>query len=216
MDDTVIRAITAVQLDDGSVESWFELICRTHAQVVESGQVEWSHFGTALAEGAMAAGISRVLVDQFVEHMAANDMAPLETVGHLAEAPTELAYAYRESMSATVAADTTDVAYDEQAWQTFLVEHGARWDGTADAWDQFRTWFLYEAEQHQLAAPATGFITYAESQQDKTAVFAQYQVPLAAAEQQPATNAGAFPKTRHGDSGEWVEYLDAMLTHNGF
>jgi hypothetical protein len=222
MNDTVSLAIYAVHLDDDSVERWFELICRTYAGVVEAGHLDWRNFVSALTDGAMPAGVSSALVEQFADQMTANDRAPLETVGHMAELAAELPRHYREgAMAAQSAAAVPAEHYDESAWHAFLVAHGARWDGAENSWHQFRAWFLYEAEQRGLAVPANQFIAYAESQQDKAGVFAEWQIPLAAAhataDDRPTTvNADAFPETKHGDAGEWVEYLHTMLAHHGF
>jgi hypothetical protein len=135
---------------------------------------------------------------------------------------SELSVHYREHATAAAAAqEASTEAYDESGWQTFLMEQGARWDGTEPSWDQFKVWFLYQAEQQGMTVPATGFVTYAETQHDKVAVFAQYQVPInpAAAEtgdKETPVNVAVFPDTKMGDSVEWVKYLEAMLTHNGF
>jgi hypothetical protein len=72
-----------------------------------------------------------------------------------------------------------------------------------------------------MTVPATGFVTYAETRQDKVAVFTEYQVPInrAAAEnaeKETPMNVAVFPGVKRGDSGEWVQYLDTMLTHHGF
>lgn len=140
----------------------------------------------------------------------------------------------------TARQESASSGYDPDAWSTFLAENGPRWNGDDAAWDQFRTWFVYQADQQGLADPANGFLTYVEGQPDKIAAFAAYGVTIAApahagdtatsdtatsdtatsdtatsdASQAPDTS--TFPETRPGDSGEWVAYLDAMLTSNGF
>ncbi|MFL6141884.1 MAG: hypothetical protein ACJ72N_08470 [Labedaea sp.] len=222
MDTTVSQAICVVSLDDTAVEPWFELICATYQQLSESDKGDWQCFASALNEGAPSAGVDRPLVAQFVERMAANDLAPLETVGQMAMLSGELSAHYREhATTAAAAPEASAEAYDESGWQPFLMEHGVRWDGTEPSWEQFKVWFLYEAEQQGMMVPATGFVTYAESEHDKAAVFAQYQVPIncAAAEtgdKETPIDIDAFPDTKIGDSGEWVNYLDTMLTHHGF
>lgn len=243
MDVAVNAAISAVHIDDDTtLERWFECIRATYEQQhAGSDRPDWSQFCTKLTEGAMSAGVDSHVVEQFVEHMNANDMTPIETIGQMAEVATELPALYRE-LAADTARGSTDEpaqeparggenaadAYDESAWNAFLSEHGVRWDGTDASWEQFKAWFLYEAEQRAVKAPGTGFITYAEGQSDKVAVFAQYGVTInrpagsegkqapAGSEGQQAPDAQSFPEVKPGDSGEWVEYLDAMLTSQGF
>jgi hypothetical protein len=103
------------------------------------------------------------------------------------------------------------VRYDESAWNTFLAEHGPYWNGEDASWEAFRTWFLYKAEQRNLADPAKAFLAHADS--DRRGVLAQYGVTVA----QPApVDVTSHPPLTRGDTGEWVEYLDDMLTRNGF
>jgi hypothetical protein len=52
---------------------------------------------------------------------------------------------------------------DHEAWNSFLAQHGPRWDGTEESWQPFRDWFLYYADQSQVGESARGFIAYAES-----------------------------------------------------
>lgn len=125
----------------------------------------------------------------------------------------------------TTSQEPASSGYDPAAWNAFLRENGRLWNGEEAAWDQFRTWFVYQAGQQGLADPANGFLAYVEGQPDKAAAFAAYGVTIAApaettgdassdASQAPDTS--AFPEMRLGDSGEWVDYLDAMLTSRGF
>lgn len=115
--------------------------------------------------------------------------------------------------------------YDPEAWNTFLAQNGPHWSGDDTTWEHFRTWFADQAGRQGLADPAAGFLTYVESQQDKTAAFAAYGVTIATSTS-PGDGAGSqplqtpdpstFPETKPGDTGEWVAYLDAMLTSNGY
>jgi peptidoglycan hydrolase-like protein with peptidoglycan-binding domain len=122
--------------------------------------------------------------------------------------------------------------YDQAAWTAFLNENGPRWNGDNTVWGQFRDWFAYVAGQQGLADPAEAFLTYVEGQPEKIAAFAAYGITIApatdtgnagddagagaAADPSQAPDVSTFPETRPGDSGEWVAYLDAMLTSNGF
>ncbi|GLZ41608.1 hypothetical protein [Actinokineospora sp. NBRC 105648] len=217
MEAALSSAITAVHHDDAAAaERWFELVRATHDQLAAAGRPEWSEFSTALAENAGSAGVDGQTVEQFVEHMAANDVDPAGTVEQMARLGTDLPAYHAELTAAAVEPAAAD---DSAAWAAFLPEHGPRWDGQDASWEQFAAWFRYEADQHGAGTSAAGFIAYAEGQPDKVAVFAQYGVPIAA---QPAQDAAAavdvssFPEVRPGDSGEWVDYLDTLLTSHGF
>jgi len=80
----------------------------------------------------------------------------------------------------------TDAAepYDEAAWQAFLVENGARWNGADDAWPAFREWFAYYATESGLGQPATALLDYLDPQSasERIATLAQYGVVIAAAD----------------------------------
>lgn len=251
MDAAVKAAISAVRLDDTTAQRWFEHLCATH----EAEREDWSKFAAKLAEGAGQAGVDTRLVEQFVEFMKDNDSTPMDTMGRVVELSTELPAWYHHVIAeaqpaaqgtatpaATEAAATPEAAggYDESAWHAFLPEFGARWDGTDASWEQFRTWFVYEAGQRGLSKAADGFVAYVAGTSDKVAAFAQYGVRVGAAAQAGAAaqtgaagataQAGAaqgeqqaaapdtskFPEVKHGDSGQWVDYLDAMLTRHGY
>jgi hypothetical protein len=145
MDTRISYAICCLHLDDIVVERWFELVCETYGQLADADKGDWQRFVVALNDGALSAGVDRFLVEQFAEHMAANDVAPLETVGEMTMAPHELPWHYR-----------------------------------------------------QLAA-------------DQAAV-EDTQGPV----EESAVDVNSFPDTRIGDSGDWVRYLDTMLTHHGY
>lgn len=144
----------------------------------------------------------------------------------MSELTSELPALYHQLAAQTSQEDATTQdqhdQYDESAWQAFLAEHGVRWDGAGASWEQFKRWFLYEAERRTLTVPANGFVTYVEGQADKASVFALYGISITTASADPAgepqanSDVSAFPEVKEGDSGEWVQYLDAMLTSQGF
>lgn len=82
-----------------------------------------------------------------------------------------------------------DAAYDDAAWQTFLVQYGAQWDGTEDSWQPFREWFLYYAQEQGVHGPATGLLSYLDGQraEDRVAALAQYGVVISPRQQSPAS-----------------------------
>jgi hypothetical protein len=214
MDAAVTGAITAVHLDDeGAAQRWFALICETYDKTIDAGAAEWPSFTAALLEAASGGGVGADLVEQFVEHLQLTDSTPFETVGRLRELGTDLPAWHRELTAKEPGAESG--GYDESAWQAFLAEHGARWDGADSTWDQFREWFVYTATEQGLGEPAAAFVAYAESQPDKVAVFAQYGLSIAGAEA-AATDTSTYPRLKEGDTGEWVDYLDTMLTSKGF
>jgi hypothetical protein len=210
MDAAVAAAITAVPFAEaGQARQWFDVVCRTRDQCGASA--DWDRFAAELAERAEAEGIGREIVEQFTEYLSNNDPAPVETIGRMRGLGDDLPRLYHELAD----------GYDEAAWQAFLAENGPRWDGDERTWDQFRQWFHYEAGQHGLAVPAGQFIGHVEGQPDKVAVFAQYGVVISAAgaavaDRSPAPDVSSYPELKDGDEGEWVEYLDAMLTSQGF
>jgi hypothetical protein len=161
----------------------------------------------------------RDIAERFVAYLQSNDSSPLETVGKMREYGTELTALHRDLTAEESAAVDESGGYDEASWNAFLAENGVRWNGTEDAWAQFAEWFAYQADQQGLAAPANAFIAYTESQGDKAGVFAQYGIQV----NTTGDNDGAavadtsnYPALKEGDTGEWVDYLDAMLTSKGF
>lgn len=236
MDSAVRNAITAVSLaDDSTAQRWFDTVCASYQAL---DQRDWDSFTSALTNLASSAGVDPQTVEQFVQQMSSIDSTPLDTVGRLVDLGSELPTLYqqltaptsgRQGQSAQDGQAATPTGYDEGVWQSFLSQNGPYWNGEDTAWDQFRTWFLYQADQQQLTEPAAGFIAYVEGQQDKRSAFAQYGIQIAtstvdpsdtgsnsdgAAQQTP--DVSTFPEIRPGDSGEWVDYLDTMLRSNGF
>ena len=216
MDATVEAAISAVHIDDEFAQQrWFEFL---RATVEQNQGGDWARLSSALTEGAISAGIDNHIVETFVERMNTNDPAPADTINAIGLMSTvDVQETYRQL---TAAPTDMPAPADESAWHVFLAERGKYWDGTDGAWEQFRTWFVYEAEQNAVGTYATAFIEYAESQSDKAAVFRDYGVPIAAAAEQNTTqdkqDVSTYPEMKDGDSGEWVEYLDQMLTSRGF
>lgn len=96
-----------------------------------------------------------------------------------------------------------DEGYDEQAWQSFLTQHGPSWNGQAESWNQFTTWFLYNAEQAKVKTPATGLIDYltGQSPAERIPTFAQYGVTIPQAANQSTTQSAptAAPATGSDD-----------------
>ncbi len=194
--------ITAVQFADESTRrQWFEVLCRCHEQLTTED--DWHRFVAVLTDEATREGLGSDLVERFAEYMAANDPSPLETVGRIRQ------YSYEQ-----LTEPAAEEGYDESAWHAFLAEHGPRWNGEDAVWDEFRAWFAYEAGQCGLGEPGEGFLAYVEGQSDKRAAFARYGITITD-EAQPV-DVGSHPELAHGDEGEWVDYLDEMLTRNGF
>lgn len=232
MDSAVQNAITAVSLaDDTTAQRWFDTVCATYQAL---DQRDWDSFSSALTSQASSAGVDPQTVEQFVQQMSSTDSAPLDTIGSLVDLGSQLPTLYQQLTAPTTsqrdqsAQDShaaTSTGYDQSAWQSFLSQNGPYWNGDDTAWEQFRSWFRYQADQQQLTDPAAGFLSYVESQQDKTSAFAQYGIQIMNSSDTGSTGAGAaqqtpdtstFPETKLGDSGEWVDYLDTMLRSNGF
>jgi len=83
------------------------------------------------------------------------------------------------SQDPTSGQDSASAGYDADSWNAFLAENGPRWNGDDAAWEQFRAWFAYQADQAGLADPAAGFLAYVDGEQDKIAAFAAYGVTIA-------------------------------------
>ncbi len=91
--------------------------------------------------------------------------------------------------AADAATAETAAGYDEAAWQQYLVENGAHWNGDEASWEQFKDWFLYYADEKGVAEPATALLSYLDSQpaEDRIATLAQYGVIIK--QPQPAAEA---------------------------
>lgn len=90
--------------------------------------------------------------------------------------------------------------YDEAAWQRYLVDNGAQWDGAESSWGQFREWFLYHAKENGVGYPATGLMTHLDSQSapDRIATLTQYGVTIQPGEQttEPAADESGTTEIR--------------------
>lgn len=236
MDAALQNALSAVSLpDDAAAQRWFQVVCAAFQSL---DQRDWDDFTSELGRQAGDTGVDSQIVDQFTQAMSSNDPSPLDTIGQMSAYGDQLLGLYRQVMNPggqQGAQGSAASSADTDAWNAFLAENGPYWNGDEAAWDQFRTWFVYQAGQQGLTDPASGFIAYVEGQSDKVAAFAAYGVTIArptagtadqsttsaaddASASQPAhtPDASTFPETKPGDSGDWVAYLDAMLTSNGF
>ena len=95
-----------------------------------------------------------------------------------------------------------EAAYDEQVWQTYLEENGPEWDGTEDNWEEFQTWFAYDAGEHGLSTPAAELLALLTPQTaaERIATFAEYGVTITPP-QEAGDEAGY-------DEQEWQTYLE--------
>ena len=71
-------------------------------------------------------------------------------------------------------------SYDEDTWQRVLAEHGPRWAGTDDTWEQFRDWFAYQANQAGVGQPATELLQRMAGMTaaERIAAFAEHGVQI--------------------------------------
>lgn len=228
MDEKVTAAVGAVGLADSELQGWFTAICSTYKRAAEEGKAaDWSSLSPVLESDLVSAGMNRDAVAQLIQHLG-SDSSAVDTVRGMADAgPNELVAEYRK-LVARGTEQSDGGAYDEATWQKFLAENGKLWNGQPEAWDQFRTWFLYQAGQEGLSVPATSFIDYADGQSDKVAAFGQYGVrlPTQAAsttttttttdESSTTADTSTYPELTEGATGEWVDYLDQMLKSKGF
>jgi hypothetical protein len=185
-------------------------VSQTYYDAVAAGtEGDWAAFTAGLTERAETAGVSPETVAAFVDELETNNSNPMNAIATMCAVDDRRVDGVPE--------------VDAHAWNGFLAECGPRWDGQESSWAQFREWFLYEAAQRGVADPAGEFIRYAESHGDKVAVFAQYGIAVArggdgaeAPVEAPVAEPAGFPVVQLGDSGEWVQYLDDMLTSKGF
>lgn len=238
MDDNVLAAVGAVGLTDSEITAWFDAVRAVYEEAdADDKASDWSQLSSALSSGLPGKGVSSTAIEQFLAHLD-GDSSPLDTVRGMAETPvTELASTYR-GLLAGDSGDAGDAggqgtaeqpqAEDPEKWATFLATNGPTWNGTEAAWEQFKTWFLYQAGEDKVAGLARQFIDYVSAQPDKIAVFEQYGVriarpaeaqsaqPAQQAEQQAAPDVAQFPDLAVGASGEFVDYLDKLLASKGF
>ncbi|MPZ82307.1 MAG: hypothetical protein GEV28_18675 [Actinophytocola sp.] len=219
MDAAVAAAITAVPFADaGTAEQWFTAVCQTRDQC--GADAGWDQFAAELAERAKADGFGDEIVERFTRHLTDLDPDPVATIGRMRDLADQLPAHYQELTAAEDPTAASAEQHDDQQWQAFLVAHGPQWNGSEETWTQFDQWFRYEADQRGLAVPAGRFIDHLAAQPDKVAVFAQYGVTIAGTgpsdEEAPAPDVSVYPEITAGESGAWVDYLDAMLRSKGF
>ncbi|MFI7680269.1 hypothetical protein [Actinophytocola sp. NPDC049390] len=159
-------------------------------EVCQAGDnTDFEAFRTAFTERANRDGFTEP-GELFVRHLADNGGA--DTVRKFAdEGADNLVREYERLLSEPEPEPEpagNPAAYDESVWVAFVAEFGASWNGAAETWDAFRTWFLYHAEERGVAAPATDFLDYAEGESDRVAFFARYGVTIdvAASDEAPA------------------------------
>jgi len=139
----------------------------------------WSQFSEWFAYQANQSGVGTPAA-ALIHHLAAQNAQ--DRIATLAQ------YGVTITAPVTAAAATSQQSYDEGAWRQFLVENGPRWAGTDDTWSQFSEWFIYQANQSGVGAPAAALIQHlaAQNVQDRIATLAQYGVTVTA----PAASAG--------------------------
>lgn len=173
-------AVTAVQFSDlGAAERWFELIGEAYTP-----DVSWDDLkSTLIARGGASVGSDSA--EAFVKHAESLSGDPLDTFRDIA-ADTSWAFGTYAAAQAAGGEGDGGAAYDPAAWDAFLAENGPAWDGTEEQWETFVNWFVYQAGEAGVAAPAREFIDYAAAQPDKVAVFAAYGITIAAPARVPA------------------------------
>lgn len=191
MDPVVSGAITAIGLEDPAQrDRWFELLRTTYRDQSTDGEPDWTSFSPKLEESATSEGIPGSAVETFVEYLNSYASSPVEVIAELDKLGDELPDLY-DQLAAEV--EGTEAGYDEEAWNSFLAENGASWNGAESAWDPFCEWFRYQAAQQGLAAPADQFLAYVDAQADKVEAFAQYGITIGGSlPAQPAEADGAF------------------------
>ncbi len=233
MDHVLSGSITAVrEFGIGDPELWFTLIVEVYQELESS---EWGpdfvDFTARFTDRATMEGL-RAAAEEFVRYAEANGGIELVRQAH-DEGVANLVYEFERLLaeaadSATAQAQESELgyAYDEAAWNAFLPEFGAQWNGDEAAWAQFVEWFLYHAEDRSLAEPATAFVEYADVQPDRVAVFAAYGIDIAgsetAAEPEPVAELDmdaweAFlahvGSDWNGDEAAWPQFVEWFLHH---
>lgn len=128
------------------------------------------------------------VIEHLLEHLdqlAEDDRANLISSGEIDSLAYQLAQQYdvgdghQDAGHAEPAAAETS-GYDEQAWHAYLAENGPYWNGTEEAWDQFREWFIYHATERGLGEPATSLLDHLTAQPaaERITTFAQYGVTI--------------------------------------
>lgn len=178
--------------DEKTASDWFDALYNASRGAGGADPAaDWTAFQTRLDAEATAFGST--VVHYFGEQLAAASATPLADVDALAaewqsSSATVLdwyrqahpAAAYAGEPVAEGGADGAAEHYDEELWDSFLKEKAPYWNGAEDKWDEFRTWFLYEAGEQHLTVPANGFIGYVEAHAEgKVTAFGDYEIHIA-------------------------------------
>lgn len=191
-------------------ERWFTLICRLYEDCGFTGEISWDRYRGLLMSTAVSEGFPAEAPDQFTRYLESAG-GPLEILADMhQQGEAILCRMYAEGMAIVgcgedagvpasevgsaegygeSAVAETRVTEDLGAWNSYLATNGPRWNGSEEAWPQFREWFLYYAVQAGVGESAAGFIAYLDTQQDKIAVFGQYGVQTPAPAEEPAVAA---------------------------
>ncbi|TDV35442.1 hypothetical protein [Actinophytocola oryzae] len=120
----------------------------------------------------------------------------------------EVIRVFVDAASEVAGDEPADESYDQAAWQSFLLEYGPHWDGTAQTWEQFRDWFDYHGRERGLGVPTNGLLAYlaAQSPEERVATFAQYGVVIAVA-QNAAENSPQLPSVAEVEDAHMSDLL---------
>lgn len=193
-------------------ERWFTLICRLYEDSGFPGEISWDRYRNLLMSTAVSEGFPAEAPDQFARYLeSAGDPLEILTDMHQ-QGEAILCRMYAEGMTIAGSGEDAGVPASEvgsaegygesataetratedlDAWNSYLATNGPRWNGSEEAWSQFREWFLYYAAQAGVGESAAGFIAYIDTQQDKIAVFSQYGVQIPAPAEETAVAAVA-------------------------
>jgi hypothetical protein len=223
MDDVLTGALEIVRDHGvGNAELWFNTIRDAYQELDESE--DGATFDGFRQEFAKRAGMEGYgdAADEFVRYADGNGGLDLvrrlsdEGTGNLVNAYEEL-LAEAESDAESDAEDgltgeaddadeAADEEYDPDAWNAFLVEYAANWNGEDDTWDQFKEWFLHYAGEQGFRSPASDFMDYVGGESDKIAVFAQYGVTIGAADD-GATDSAEGAEDEEASTEAWNAFL---------
>lgn len=207
MEQEIVNAMLAAPVTVDAASLWYGALCATY----ETGAEEWDGFVEELLPHASAAGLD---AEDFVAYLNDQPSDPLDTVRKLCENGPDWITA--QHVELFTPAETAGDDYDEKVWFAFLAEKGLAWNGDEANWAAFVEWFGYEATQAGLGTPAHEFVEYVTGKPDRIAAFAEFGLTVGAPAEEQTADAGSFPALSEGDSGEWVAYLDQMLTAHGF
>jgi hypothetical protein len=167
------------------------------------------HLG--LSEPSQYPAIGHLL--EHLDQLAEEDRATLISSGEIDSVAYQIAQQYDESEATGHGepAATETSGYDEQAWHAYLAENGPYWNGTEEAWPQFREWFIYHATERGLGEPATALLDYLNAQPaaERITTFAQYSVTINPIAPQPEE-----PETGELSSQEIDDMMAEVLAEN--